>query len=189
VGTENPSVLIACPTYSGKEYAFQRWIDCVRQFPCEVLVVDNSPDETFYNKWRSEIRMIHLDLGSEHPNRRIAISMETIRKYFLATENQWWWSLESDILVPSYTLGFMLDLAQGFDIATLPYPSRKTGEMLEHSFGCTLMSRHLLERENFTDEPPNADPNVTTDAWFFQRTKSYKIKVIRSSIIPDHLKG
>jgi hypothetical protein len=175
------NVLIATPTYAGKEYCFQRWIDCVHRLPAKPLVVDNSRRLEYFEKWRSRVNMVHIDLGDEPSHRRIALSMEYIRKYVLAHDYQWWFSLESDNLVPSYTLQFMLAQSDT-EWITLPYPSRTTGQMLDRSFGCCLFSRSLLARVDFSEAPVDA----STDGWFANAFQP-KLKILHSAIVPEHI--
>ena len=43
---KTPHILVACPTHEVKEYAFQRWIDNVKNLTYPnytILVADNSP--------------------------------------------------------------------------------------------------------------------------------------------------
>ena len=180
-------VLIATPNYSGKEYCFQKWIDCVNRIshtPKQVLVVDNTKNLDFFEKWRMKVPMEHIDLGDEPPNRRIALSMEVIRTRFLESDYDRWFSLESDCLVPDYALSYMLANANGFDFVTLPYPSRtQPGVILERSFGVTLFSRSMMERVSFKDAPADQ----TTDSFLWGQGR-WKWRCLKSAIRVEHLK-
>lgn len=182
-----PKVLVGCPTYKGKEYAFARWIKCVSEIshtPKQVLVIDNTNGLEFFEKWRSKIPMEHIDLGNELPNRRIALSMEVLRTRFLESDYDWWFSLESDCLVPDYALSYMLANANGFDFVTLPYESRtQPGVILERSFGATLFSRSMMERTSFEDAPGE----ITTDAFVYGQAR-WSYRCLRSAIHVEHLK-
>lgn len=180
MGTQAPRVLIACPTFDGKAYAFPLWLDAVRQFPCETLVVDNSETLDFFYQWKYQVPLLHLDVGDEPPNRRIALSMEHIRQYFLAGEWDWWWDIESDVIPSFYLWDFVQPyLARDYLWMTVPYPKRD--EMLERSFGCTFFSRRVLKQIDFGEAPSEQ----TTDGWFVAHVGTPH--VLRTALTPQHL--
>lgn len=166
-------VLIACPNYEGKEYSFQKWIDTVNKLEWsnkEVLVVDNSTTVDFYNRWKDKVSMIHLDLPNENGNRRIAISMDYIRTYFLKGDFDYWFNLESDIIVPSHTLKYFMNLGH-YDWYEHHYPYRNRDSNdpawrpVLSGFGCTIFSKYLMEGNDFEGAPEIS----TTDGYFWNK--------------------
>lgn len=180
-----PSVLVATPTYSKKAYSLRRWINAVNRITVlhETLLVDTSDTEEFYDEWNAQVRMMHLDTANEPPNRKIALGMEYIRLYALSKNIEWWFSLESDVIPQAGTLEYMLSQAEGFDFVTVPYKSRtQPGVILERSFGCTLFSKHMLERFTFSGAPAD----ITTDAHVWG-LGTWKWRCLRTALCVEHL--
>lgn len=188
-----PKILIACPTYEGKEYCFDKWIAAVKalDYPNkELLVVDNSPTLDFYNRWKNKVPMVHLELDLT-PNRRIAASMEYIRQQFLKSDAKYWFNVESDIMLPSQSLQFLLGLGE-FDWYEHHYPYRETpdGPHLLNGFGCTMFSKKVMQDCGFTDAPEDS----TTDGWFWNKVvaqhdnfNSYKVIECWNALDIKHL--
>ncbi len=183
------TVLIGCPVYEGKAYSFPRWVEAIRRLTytdATVLVADNSSTTAFWEKWHTQVPMVHLDLDlDEPPNRKIALSMEYLRETLLESKMEWWFNVEADVIVPPETLDFMLAKAKGIDWLSLPYPSRTEDRMLWNSFGCSLFSRHMMEHESFKDAPEHP----TTDGWFYNKIEHrYRFKKLESALVPVHLR-
>lgn len=165
-----PRVLIACPTHECKEYAFERWIRSAKalEWPSkEYLVVDNSATERFFETWKDKIRLVHLnDMGDLPADLRIARSMEYIRGYFLQSGCDFWFNLESDILVPPNALRILMGLGN-YDWREHAYPCRvnKDAPPVFNGFGCNVFSRRLMESNDFVDAPAD----TTTDGWFWKK--------------------
>jgi hypothetical protein len=179
MGIKDSQVLIGATTYDGKEYAFNRWLTAVKKLGEEVLVVDTSETMFFYDKWYGAIPMIHLDI-SGGPNKRISEGMEYLREYCVRYGLSWL-NVETDVIVPEYILSLIPD---GYDAVSVPYLSRKTGEQLNKSFGCTWFSKDALKAVSFR----HPDEGVTTDAWF-QREYGRRLKwnVLESAVQLQHL--
>lgn len=182
-----PRILLACPQHETKEYAFQRWLDGVAAFKMpnvDVMLVDNSEDAEFYERWRKKAQMVRFPVMGPR-DRRIAMSMEFIRLFFLTREYEYWWCLESDMLAPPYTLSFLLAHIKNADWVSLPYLSRDGRQKLEYSFGCSMWTRRLMEAVDFSKAPWNE----TADGWLKNSVeRSFRIKIVQSSIELEHLK-
>ena len=182
------TILIACPVYDGKEYAFARWwkaISHITYQPVNVLVIDNSDTLDFYSKWRDKVPMEHLDLRGETGDRKIALSMDYIRELFLARNNyQAYLNVEADILVPPTVVDIMLRQIQGVDFAAAPYPHRTEQRMIHGCFGCSMFNRRIAE-VSFADAP--ADSHTDT-FWRNKVLGRYRINDMPEYLLPlEHL--
>lgn len=160
-----PKVLIACPNHYFKEYAFAQWIEAVNNIDYpnkEVLVADNSNNMEFFDRWKDKVPMVHLEMN-EGPNRRIALSMEYLRKHFINGDARWWFNLESDIIPDPSVLNVMLEYGKGCDWISHYYPDRTDPLNITNGFGCNIFSRKLMENESFSEAPEE----TTTDGWFW----------------------
>lgn len=175
-------VLLATPTFSGKSYCFERWINAVSRItyqPLQVCVVDNSDSLNYIASWQHRIPMVHLDLAGETPDRRIALSMEYIRtELFLANKIDFWLDIEVDVLPPPHVVDVMLRQAEGVDFAAAPYRHRKEDRMIRGCFGCSIFSRRIAE-VSFKDAPSDRH----TDVWWRERVMGK----YRLNDVPEHL--
>lgn len=165
-----PKILVACPTYVGKEYCAEKWLNAVKFFDYpfyDILWVDNSDTLDFYNRWKDKITIHRLDLRGETPQRHIALSMDHIRKHFLEYDYDNWLNLEADVIAPPNTLKRMLEIDKGnqFDWLGLGYPCRITGKPSIAAFGCTMFSRKIMIRYTFDDCPADQ----WTDGWWWHK--------------------
>ncbi len=143
---ECPKVLLACSTFEGKAYCFDRWVAAVKalDYPnLTVLMVDNSDTPDYANR----IKAVHLDLEG-WPEKRMAETNEYIRKLFLDGDYTWWFNLESDVIVPPDTLKLLLAHAREADWVGCSYRSRDKSHCVS-SFGCSIFSRRIMEETTF----------------------------------------
>lgn len=165
----------------------ERWLRCVDQLTykdVEVLMVDNSPNWDFYHRWKNKVPMVHLELPENtSSNRRIALSMEYIRKVFLEGNYEWWLNLESDVIVPPYTIEFMLPYAKAHDWVAMSYPNRNQKTWICGCFGCTLFSREIAKM-SFEDAPDEE----CTDSWYEWKARDYKRYIFPMDVLKtEHL--
>lgn len=164
-----PRVLVATGTHTIKEYGLPRWVAAVNALtyqPVETLLVDNSPDLGLYNRWKAETGIIHLSIDGT-PHQRIAISMETIRRYMLRANFDFWLSIECDIIAPPDTIETMLDWAASVPANwyCMPAPARHNPFLFSQNFMCALFPRRLCEQISFNGAPATR----ATDGWFMQQ--------------------
>lgn len=146
---EIEDILVACPTYVGKDYCKERYLACYEalDWPAKELMM---VDTTHYP-------------GSD--NDKIASGMEQIRKHFLAGNYTRWFNIEADVLVPPETVKEMLkfDPDKNMDWISHNYPNRVTGEPGMSGFGCSMFSRRIMEIHTFEGAPSDR----TTDGWWW----------------------
>lgn len=106
-----PKILVACPTYDGKDYIIDQWVAAVKSLDYpnfEWLIVDNSKGSSYTRKLRERgYKVVHVHRGS---NSREALSnaQNLIRKKVLDEGFDYWLSLESDLLPPKDIIGRLL---------------------------------------------------------------------------------
>jgi len=176
---EAPRILVACPTFDGKEYSWERWIGGVRALTYAnygVLVVDNSIGTGFYERHKGECPMVRVELpDAMPPMERICRSMEVIRKHFLACTYQYWLNVEADNTVPPDVIQTMLDYGRGADWVAHAYPSRNQDQYGdpdvegENGVGCSMFSRRLVDWVNFDEAGPDSP-----DSWLWDRVRRAK---------------
>jgi hypothetical protein len=176
---ERPKVLVACPTYSGKAYCTQEWIDTVTSltYPAyDVLMVDNSPDDRFAESWINQIPIIHIETDQCSDGlgwlNRICRSMEEIQRRFLAGDYRWWMNLEADVIPPPNVIETLMRYGQDADWVSHCYPSRAGSATLEHGIGCSLLSRRLME--DFDWRGASDSPDAELWHWVRQRPHTYR---------------
>lgn len=106
-----PKVLIACPTYVGKNYALEEWVKAINGLNYknyDVLMVDNTNDQGVNAKFIQDtygIKTIHYyNSQAKSLKHLMAEAQEVMRKYFLDGDYDYLLSLESDVIVPERTI-------------------------------------------------------------------------------------
>lgn len=165
-------VLVACPTYDGKEYCFEEYLRAYESldWPAkELLVVDTSDKEGFYQRWKDKARMKRIDVAGEEENRKIALGMERIREYFLQSDCERWLNIEADIIVPPETIEVLLsiDLGRGLNWVSHTYPPRSGTGVPTSGFGIGLFSKRMIREHGFNDAPAVN----TTDGWYWNKVQ------------------
>lgn len=155
-------ILLATTTFEGKKHCFKEWFDAVKKIDysnVDVLLVDNSTT-CEYADWLKEqgVRVVHLSLEGDN-FLKMAQTNEYIRKIFIEGDYDYWFSLESDVLVPPDILSFLTSYKA--DWVGIPYRNRDKLNFASE-FGCSLFSKYLMENTDFKDVPAN----FTHDSWF-----------------------
>ena len=96
-----PKVLVACPIIDRNKYCFDRFLACYTALTYpnkELLLVDNSATENFYNDLKSKglnvIRGKHFSRAIE----ALVYNRNIVRSYFLARKYDYLFSLDSDVI-------------------------------------------------------------------------------------------
>lgn len=147
------SVLVAAPTYIGKDYALDAYLAAYEAFTFphrRLLLVDNTRDEGEYAQHL-------LDLNA--PVRRVEPSRDfeetftrcwrTILEEAVAGEFTWVLSLESDVIGPPNLIDTLLNCASycaaPFVTHCYPYHDGRSDEMYQ-GLGCVLLTTELLAK-------------------------------------------
>lgn len=121
-----PKILLACPTYDGKKYCQDKWLNHIENLTyddIDFLVVENSitPDNYKYlqknYQWLNVLRCIHKK--NESPQKRVLRSLEMIYHFFKMDNYTHLFMLESDQFPPVNCVEYLLDMDTY--ICQLPY--------------------------------------------------------------------
>lgn len=159
--TDSGSVLVACPTYAGKEYALEAWkagFDALTYEPRYAYQVDNTSVSTAYFE---RIKDVGISASHLTPwpdwDRTFKRCWDVILDRARELDCYWVYSVEADNVPAPESLGLMIDLALAGNchLVTHSYPMHasaaraagaKEDEFYYNELGCMLMSRRLLER-------------------------------------------
>ncbi len=158
-------VLVACPTYAGKEYALDAWVAgfAALEYPDKFAYqVDNTnrsldPELRYFDRIRATgIDATHMDPWPDW-DRTFRRCWGLILEHAQALGAYWVLSMEADNVVAPEGLGVMVDLALAgaAHLVTHSYPmhasaaaasGKDPGTFYYNELGCALMSRSLLAR-------------------------------------------
>lgn len=154
-------VLVACPTYAGKQYALKPWLDAFRALAYEdksAYQVDNTRVSTAYFDLLKEqgIDCSHLTPWPDW-DRSFRKCWELILKRAQELDCYWVYSVEADNVPAPESLDVMVNLALygNVHLVTHAYPMHASAARASsipedswyyHELGCMLMTRSLLER-------------------------------------------
>ena len=103
-----PKILIAVPTYDAKNYCLNQFMDNVRNFSypkhlIEIYVADNSKTNAnaLYIRDKFKVKTFWKDYTNIPLMEKLADSHNQLRRYFLESDNEYMFHLESDIFPQS----------------------------------------------------------------------------------------
>jgi len=188
-----PKVLVTCPTYEGKEYCFKEWIDMAKNLTYpnyDVLVVDNSKTEDFYNRWKDKIPMKHMTFRSDEKDDnmyRVCKSMAEVQRQFLKGDYTHWMNIEADVIPPPDVIEKLMKYGQDADWVAHVYPASPTKTWMA-GIGCSLLSRKLMTDFDW-DDTTIADDSPDSELWgWVQSHGGYKTVELYYVCDVKHLK-
>lgn len=98
-----PKILVGCPTSNHKGYCLKEYVDSVKNLSYnnyDVLIVDNSETDEYYNKIKSFGVKVIRSKFHENARDRIVESRNLLRNYVLDNNYDYFLSLEQDIIPP-----------------------------------------------------------------------------------------
>lgn len=190
---ERPNkVLVTCPTFDGKEYCFQKWIDMAKNLSYpnyDILVVDNSKTEAFFDKYKTQIPMIHLDFTGQKDDGmyRVCRSMAEVQRHFLKGNYTHWMNIEADNIPPKDIIQILMQYGSDSDWVSHGYSSIPGGA-LQQGIGCSLLSRKLMTDFDWSDTTI-ADDSPDAELWsWVQKRGGYKTVELWYITNVEHLK-
>lgn len=154
-------VLVACPTYAGKEYCIDAWIKMFKDLKYEdkyAYQVDNTRVSLAYFDLLKEkgVDVTHLTPWPDW-DRTFKRCWELILERAQALDCYWIYSVEADNIPAPESLEIMVNIALygKIHLVTHAYPVHKSAaeasgvpenSFYYHELGCMLLSRSLLER-------------------------------------------
>tara|TARA_Y100000034_G_scaffold122269_1_gene167502 strand:+ start:205 stop:1020 length:816 start_codon:yes stop_codon:yes gene_type:complete len=112
---EQPKVLVACPTYEGKDYCVDEWISHIKDLKYtnyNILLVDNTADNGDHAKWLTDtygIEVIHHYRKDTALNQMMAECNEIIRKRVIDKGYDYLMSIESDVFPPKNIIPYLIN--------------------------------------------------------------------------------
>src|SRR3989344_993726 len=108
---KDPKVLVGCPTSDYHEYALQQYADSIKKLTYknhDVLLVDNSKDNNYFNKIKSLNIPVIKGPWFESARDRIIASRNILREKTLENGYDYFLSLEQDVLPPENFIELLL---------------------------------------------------------------------------------
>lgn len=124
----NPKILLACPVSQHKEYCLWEWLEKVKQITSftqniDVLLVDNSADNTFFERIKDAgFNCIHVRNSGKNSRDLLAESWNVIRDYVLANNYEYHFSLECDLFPPADIISRLLAHAEASQLPVVAAP-------------------------------------------------------------------
>src|SRR3989344_2544046 len=111
-----PKILLAAPTFEGKEYCLDFFVKRIREIqkitPCDVLFIDNSKTSRYANLIEKKYK-IKVIRSKHYPNKPITSLAEARKKlyqYVLKNKYDYLFSLEQDIFPPKEIIKHLLSI-------------------------------------------------------------------------------
>ncbi len=99
-----PKILIGCPTFDRYIYCLKEYLTAIKTLNYEnydILLVDNSMDNNYYDKLKSLGLNVIKDVYKETARDRIVSSRNILRQYALDNNYDYLLSLEQDVIPPN----------------------------------------------------------------------------------------
>ncbi|HLD89307.1 MAG TPA: hypothetical protein VI894_03805 [Candidatus Nanoarchaeia archaeon] len=107
----NPKILLGCPTFEGKKYCLSEFAEGIRNMSYknfDVLLVENSKTDNYYNEIKSRGLPVARDVFLETAKERIVHSRNLLREKVLNEGYDYLFSLEQDVVAPKDVLQRLL---------------------------------------------------------------------------------
>ncbi len=198
-----PKILIGCPTSNYKEYCFEEYLKSINNLTYnnfDILLVDNSEKDDYYNKIKDKIPTIR-DKWFENARDRIIHSRNILREKILRENYDYFLSLEQDVIPPKDVIerllkhnkkiigGVYFKLGSFNELIPLVWLnidkrySRRAildeinGDLLEVAtcgLGCILIHKSVLEKVKFRYLK---EKKAFDDVWFCEDARENGFKV------------
>lgn len=190
-------ILIGTPIHQAKDYCMERWLQNVfslrKVYPCDFLMVDNSPGLDYVEKVKGSCtkfgiknyQIEHLEIAQgeevfknvdEQIHERVAHSQEIIRQFVLSRDYDAWFSWECDQIIPLNALDKLIEIMKmgNFMMVNHNCWDKNVPDGLCFDWGVTLVSREYLKKYGFLLEfgtDPEPDSWYNAQAWYRKRLK------------------
>lgn len=190
-------ILIGTPIHQLKDYCMERWLKNVNElrkvYPCDLLMVDNSPGVDYVEKVKRycqkfglknyQIENFQIAQGEEvnksvdeQIHERVARSQEIIRQFVLSRDYDAWFSWECDQIIPLDALNKLIEIMKmgNFMMVNHNCWDKNVPDGLCFDWGVTLVNREYLKKYGFLLEfgtEPEPDSWYNAQAWYRKRLK------------------
>ena len=173
-------VLVAAPTYVGKDYALDEYLSAYNSFVWQdrsLCLVDNTRDNGEYAQHLRDLQVPIV--RREEPSRDFEETFTRCWKAILdeAEKGKYNWvlSLESDVIGPPLTLDTLLNVAlyvqAPFVTHCYPYHSGRVNEMYQ-GLGCVLMTTELLDKAMVMVDDPDSPAHGIPEGAVYEVAKT-----------------
>ncbi|MFH1211697.1 MAG: hypothetical protein V1659_02090, partial [Candidatus Woesearchaeota archaeon] len=135
-------ILLACPTFDGKNYCLDFWAEKVLELqkvtPCDVLLVDNSKTENYSEKIKKYGFKVIRSKYHKNNIKSIGEAKKKLNSYLIRNKYDFHFSLEQDIFPDKDVLRKLLDdfnrIKKQEAIVGVPYYLTRISESDKHPF-------------------------------------------------------
>ena len=116
---KQPKVLVGCPTYKGKDYCVDEWLNYIKNLKYtnyDILIVDNTADDGTHAKWLTDkygVEVIHHFKKETSLNALMAECNEILRKRVIDEGYDYLMSIESDVFPPKNIIPRLMNQQHG----------------------------------------------------------------------------
>ena len=137
-----PKILLACPTYDGKNYCLDYWAEKVKELqkvtPVDVLLVDNSKDENYSKKIEKYGFKIIRSKHYKKTIKSIGEAKKKLNEYLIKNNYDFHFSLEQDLFPDKDMLKRLLNdfkkIKEDEAVIGAPYYLTRISESDKHPF-------------------------------------------------------
>ena len=102
---QNPKVLVASPTYRGMKYCHNEFFQRIKELDYDhydILIIDNSEDDEYFNKLKKEDKIILIKDYTNEKNKilRLVSSRNKMIEYALDNNYDYILMMDSDVIPP-----------------------------------------------------------------------------------------
>jgi len=113
---KQPKVLLGCPTYAGKNYCVERWMERAKNLNYtnyDILIVDNTDDGGKNAQWLRDkfgVRVIHHYENKQTLFTLMTTCLNKVRDVVLKEGYEYFFSLEADVIPPENIIPTLMNL-------------------------------------------------------------------------------
>jgi hypothetical protein len=180
VPSPNRRVLVAAPTFVGKDYCLDEYLDAYNHFVWpekNLMLVDNTRDD---GEYAQHLRDLDVPIVvREEPSRDFEETFSRCWRRILEEAQRggydWVLSLETDVIGPPLTLDALLNVAvyvgAPFVTHCYPYHDNRTTEMYQ-GLGCVLMTTPLLVKAFELHDDPESPAHDVVEGAVYEAARS-----------------
>ena len=175
-----PKVLVGGPVSRHHEYSTDAFIRALKEMDYpnfDILLIDNSDNEEFYNKFRDKVSMIKADFQTDDIKRKMVCSRNLIREKVLEGNYDYFFNVDQDTVVPKDALKKLVsdnkNVVSGVYYNLFPtYSGGKIELPIAYGWYSEGHQADILKNKEIIKEKNPAFYNALTKAnWDFQRIR------------------
>jgi len=107
-----PKVLVGGPVSKNHEYAMDRFLESINNLDYknyDILLIDNSDSDEFYNKYKDKVNIIRDGSQFQSIKKRMVYCRNVMRKKVLEEGYDYFFDVDQDVLVPKEALKRLIE--------------------------------------------------------------------------------